>query len=112
MPLFILATTITPSVLHTPATLEQLGKRVTEAVHAECPDVHWRQSFAVSGPFDYLDVLDAPTLDDAVKASVLVRSHGQAHTELWPALEWPRFKEMVHGLPPGDVVPLPVDMEE
>jgi hypothetical protein len=29
---------------------------------------------------------------------VLVRSVGQTHTEVWPAMPWPQFKEVVQGL--------------
>ena len=37
----------------------------------------------------------------AVKVSTIVRTFGHAHTEIWPATEWKRFKELVHDLAGG-----------
>ena len=36
-----------------------------------------------------------------MKISAIVRTLGHAHTEVWAAIEWKRFKEIVRGLPSG-----------
>ena len=99
MSLYILATRIAPSSLHTPGTLEYLEGEVMNRIREECPEIRWLQNFAVCGPYDYIDVLDAPTLESAIRASVLIRTYGHAHTEVWPALGWKEFKQIVQGLP-------------
>jgi hypothetical protein len=33
-----------------------------------------------------------------MKVSALVRTHGRADTEVWPALEWDRFRALARSL--------------
>ena len=68
-------------------------------IRRECPGVEWRHSWALLGPYDYLDVFQAPDLETAVKVSTLVHLHGQATTETWGAVEWSRFKEILESMP-------------
>jgi hypothetical protein len=41
-----------------------------------------------------------------IREETLIRIHGHAHTETWAAVEWDRFKELVHELS-GDWTPQP-----
>ena len=38
-------------------------------------------NYAVLGPWDYLDILEASDSEAATKVALLVRSFGHAHTE-------------------------------
>lgn len=76
--------------------LEKLERAAMDRVHKECPDVNWCSSYAVLGPYDYLDIFEAPDIETATKVSALFRIWGQAHTEIWAATEWNHFKELMH----------------
>ena len=99
MPTFVMLTRLNPDAVRSPAGLEQLERNAMKRVREECPDVKWQSSFAVLGPYDYLDIFTASDIEAAAKVSALIRTFGHAHTELWAATEWDRFKEIVRGLP-------------
>lgn len=96
MSTFVMVTRVDPAALNSPQSLEQLEHKVSESVRAQCPEVKWLASYAVMGPYDYVDVFDAPDIETAAKVSTLVRTVGHANSEVWAATEWPKFKRMVH----------------
>jgi hypothetical protein len=52
----------------------------------------------VLGPWDYVDIFDAPDMETAVKVSTIVRLFGFAHTEIWSLQEWSRFRDLIRHL--------------
>lgn len=104
MPTFVLLTRLSPEVLASPSTLESLERETVRRVALECPEVEWVTNYAVFGPYDYLDVFTAPDLETAAKVATIVRVFGHAHTETWAAIDWQRYKQLVHELPDGQIV--------
>ncbi|MDE3022229.1 MAG: GYD domain-containing protein [Pseudomonadota bacterium] len=98
MPDFIMLTRLSPELLRNPKSMEDLERQAMEHVRASCPQVEWLHSYAVSGPYDYLDIFTAPDNEVATQVSILFRIYGRAHSEIWSATGWARFKEMLHGL--------------
>jgi hypothetical protein len=98
MPTFVMLTRIEPGSLHQPRSFETLERQAMAEVRRNCPDVEWVASYALGGRYDYLDVFVAPAFETAMQVSVLFRTYGHAHTEIWPAIEWEAFRKVVHGL--------------
>lgn len=95
MPTYVMLTRVSGDALRDPASLEELGLRVIEKLHADCPEAKWLASYAVLGGYDYVDVFEAPDNEVATKVAVVVRSFGHATTETWPATPWERFKQLL-----------------
>src|SRR5262245_49335460 len=92
---YVMLTTLTPETVKSPADLKGLEKRVAEKIRKEPPQVKWVSSYAILGGCDYLDIFEAPNEEQAAKVSMLVRSFGHARTELWTALSWERFEQLI-----------------
>ena len=99
MPTFIMLTRVSPEAVKAPQTLEKLEQDAMLHIRAECPEVEWRQSYALLGPYDYLDIFSAPDIETAAKVATLIRAYGRAHSEVWAATEWERFKQILRGMP-------------
>jgi uncharacterized protein with GYD domain len=95
MPTYVVLTRLTPETVKTPSDLKRLEKAVADRVRRECPEVKWVANYAILGPYDYLDVFDAPDTETAAQVLMIMRSFGHAHTETWTALPWERFKELI-----------------
>jgi uncharacterized protein with GYD domain len=98
MPKFAMLTRLAAGAARSPHALEELEHRTATRIQYECPEVEWLQSYALLGRDDYLDLFEAPDNEAAAKVAVLVRSIGHAQTEVWPLMEWDRFKGMLRSL--------------
>jgi uncharacterized protein with GYD domain len=103
MQTFIMLTRLAPSQMPSPGALEELERKVADHIRVDCAGIQWIGSYAVLGPYDYLDIFHAPDFDAAAKVSAIVRSYGHAHTEIWAATEWEHFKEVIRDLSATEV---------
>lgn len=99
MATFIMLTRLGPGAVKSPRRLEELERQVVDRIGEDCPNVKWLGSYAVLGPYDYLDIFSTQDIETAMRVSALIRTFGHAQTEVWPAAEWDRFKEIVRSLP-------------
>lgn len=94
MPTYIMLTRITPEAVTDPKYVEKLERKVVDKIAKKCPEVKWIGSYSVLGPYDYVDIFDAPDAESATKVALLVRSFGHGTTETWVATPWDRFVQL------------------
>ncbi len=91
MPTYVLMTKLTPSVVGDPARRRQYGREWKEAVDRLCPEVKWLSHYALLGPYDFLDIYEAPGEEVAAKVSLITHASGAQKAESWPAIPYARF---------------------
>ena len=100
MALFVLMTRLTPGSVKDAGTRRAMGKEWLGRVKAACPEVKWVAHYALLGPYDFMDVYDAPDLVTAHKVSLISRSEGALTAESWPALPYDSFLEILEKVHP------------
>lgn len=89
---YVLLTKISAERMGTVEKLQELDETVRTKVAEHCPTVKWLASYALLGPYDYMDVLEAPDDGTANEVATIVRSLGHATTETWTAVPRDRLK--------------------
>jgi uncharacterized protein with GYD domain len=94
MATYILLTRLAPEAVSDPKFIEILERKVTDRIHKQCPEVKWISSYSVLGPYDYVDIFEAPDSEAATKVALIIRSFGLGTTETWIATPWDRFVDI------------------
>ncbi len=88
MPTFILMTRLAAEGLHDAPGRRARGKAWLEKVRHCCPDVTWLAHYALLGPYDFMDIYEAPDLETAHRVSLISRSSGAVTAESWQAMPY------------------------
>lgn len=95
MATYVLMTKLTVSSMQDRrATGHDWKKKVAQL----CPEVRWVAHYALLGPYDFMDVYQAPDDETAFRVSALSRELGALTAESWPALEYERYLGLVDGV--------------
>jgi uncharacterized protein with GYD domain len=95
MPMFVLMTRLAPESLHDAPGRRAMGKEWLKKVRTICPDVKWLAHYALLGPYDFMDLYEAPDVETAHRISILSRAEGALTAESWQALNYDRFLEIL-----------------
>ena len=91
MPRYMLMTRLSPSALHDADARRSAGRQWLERVKDKCPEVKWIAHYAILGPYDFMDLYDAPDAETAQKVSLLSRAEGAVAAESWQALPYEQY---------------------
>lgn len=95
MPTFALMTKLTPQAMHDARARRAMGKEWLKKVKERCPEVNWIAHYAILGPYDFMDLYDAPDVETAHKVSIISRVEGALTAESWQALPYDQFLHLL-----------------
>ena len=100
MPTFVLMSRLTPDSVHDARGRRAMGKEWLKRVKKLCPEVKFIAHYAILGPYDFMDIYDAPDGESAHRVSLISRSEGAVSAESWQALPYERFLTLLGEIQP------------
>ncbi|MFH0778108.1 MAG: GYD domain-containing protein [Candidatus Eisenbacteria bacterium] len=98
MATYVLMTKLSPEITKSLKAREAIGKQWKKTIEEKCPEVNWICHYALLGPYDFLDVYEAPDEETAAKVSMLTLASGAMQAESWTAIPYRRFLELIDEL--------------
>ena len=98
MQTFILMTKLSPEESKHVKERAELGRAWLDQVRKKCPEVKFIAHYALLGPYDFLDIYEAPDEETAAKVSWITLSQGAVTAESWTAIPYGKFLELVEDL--------------
>lgn len=91
MATYIILSTLSPEAFDDPKEFTRIARAVASEIKLQCPGVKWRESYAVTGRFDVVDVVEAKDVASVERAAMIIRAYGHAATETMVATSWDDF---------------------
>lgn len=88
MPIFVLMTKLSPDAMADAPRRRAVGRRWIEKVRTATPEVRFVAHYALMGPYDFMDIYEAPDIHVAHKVSLISRSEGALSAESWQAISY------------------------
>jgi len=95
MPTFMLMTRLNPETNSSAEDRRKTGKKWLKKVRTLCPSVEWIAHYAVLGPFDFIDIYNAPDVETAHKVSLISRTTGALTAESWQVMEYESYLKLL-----------------
>lgn len=91
MATYVLLTRLPPESVHDTAVRKTKGKEWMAKVQSACPEVRWLGHYSLLGPYDFMDLYEAPSEEVAHRVAMISRAEGAWTVETWSALPYDRF---------------------
>ncbi len=92
---YVLMTKLSPESEMRIKDRAKLGRKWLEQVKEKCPQVKFLAHYALLGPYDFLDIYEAPDDETVAKVAMISLQNGAFQSESWTAIPYKRFLELV-----------------
>ena len=94
MATFMLMTKLSPDVTAKMKDRAQIGRAWLDKVKQKCPEVKFIAHYGLLGPFDFVDIYEAPNAETAAKVSMISLANGALQAESWMAIPYKKIVEL------------------
>jgi uncharacterized protein with GYD domain len=94
MKTFILLTKLSPEVTKQVKSRSSLGRAWLKQVKEKCPEVKFLAHYGLLGPYDFLDIYEAPDELTAAKVSMISLANGAFHCESWVTIPYKQIVKL------------------
>ena len=91
MTTFIILSRFSPEAFEDPKDFKKLAETVSARIKSDCRGVRWKASWATTGRFDLVDVVEAQDPREIEKVAMIIRGYGHSTTETLLATPWKEF---------------------
>jgi uncharacterized protein with GYD domain len=95
MATYVILSQLAPDAFDDPKDFKKMAAAVANKIRKECKGVVWKQSYALLGRFDVVDIVEAADVRQVEKAALIIRAYGHATTETMPATPWSAFVDQL-----------------
>ena len=95
MATYIILSRISPEAFSDPFEFKKIADTVSLKIKSECPSIVWKDSYATTGRFDVVDIVESDDPKQIAKAAMIIRSYGHSITETMEATPWKEFLELL-----------------
>lgn len=92
---YIILRKFAPGAFATPAAFRDASTALTTKLQHDCPDVHWKASYATLGRYHVIDIVTAEDPAAVRRAALLINTQAHATTETMPATPWHEYLDLV-----------------
>jgi uncharacterized protein with GYD domain len=98
MPTYILMTKLSSEMTKDVTQRAAKGRAWMDRVKKDCPEVKFLSHYFILGPYDFIDIYEAPDEETAAKVSMISMAEGAVAAESWTAVPYKRFLELIKNL--------------
>ncbi len=98
MATYILVSKLSPELTRNVKKRAEIGRTWMQRVKKDCPEVKFLAHYALLGPYDFLDIYEAPNEESAAKVSMISLSSGATAAESWTAIPYKKFVSLIKNL--------------
>jgi uncharacterized protein with GYD domain len=98
MATYILVTKLSPELTKDVKKRAEIGRKWLDKVKKNCPEVKFIAHYALLGPYDFLDIYEAPNEESATRVSMISLSGGAVAAESWTAIPYKKFLGLIKDL--------------